>query len=138
MGVCIKKHFLTCFQQALSGLRSLALCGKHGDGAGSLPPETLHISTYFTFTLKNKWTELTKRVLGALMRDMHSNIIIIFQKQNHESMLSSSNERSETYFPIHVSGSAAYTAKTVYFVNLMWHQFICESLQYILSPVDCF
>lgn len=58
MGVCIKKHFLTCFQQAHSGLRSLTHSDKHGDVAGSLPPEPLNISTDFTFTLKKDidWT----------------------------------------------------------------------------------
>lgn len=66
MGVCIKTHSLTCFQQAHSGPRSLALGGKHGDGAGSLPPELLNISTCFTFTLKKVWPQLRVRALGEL------------------------------------------------------------------------
>lgn len=84
MGVCIKTHSLTCFQQAHSGPRPLALGGKHGDGAGSLPPEVLNISTCFAFTLKNVCAQLRER---ALMSDIRTDISIIFQKRNSKSMV---------------------------------------------------
>lgn len=51
---------------------------------------------------------------GALMRDMRTDISIIFQKRNSKSMVQGAVKGQKTQFLIHISGCAAYTAKNIY------------------------
>lgn len=107
VGVCMKTQFLTCFPQDSSGLRSLALSGKHTGGLASCHQNHLIFQHVLHLPLRIR-PQLRERVRGGFARDAHTDIIIIPKGKTANQCCRWPWTARKTQLLIHISGYVAY------------------------------